>query len=125
MPRGIRIRSRFKNGRLARQKQNQKWRPADDMLDIFKKQTIRDRVVGFSSPSALREPIFKLLAGNQKESAEILVMAPAVYLILVCAELDICVREFLQRAERVVKDADHVYSHHMNAVRDYIQEELK
>lgn len=95
------------------------------MLDQFLKQNIRDKLTDFSSPSSLRVPIFNIMSANQKEDSAVQILSPAIFLYVVAEEVGVSVGDLLTKAERIVKDADHVYSPHMRAIREYIRKELK
>ena len=77
------------------------------------------------NPEEVSQIAFKLIELLQNFSPALQTQGLSTVFILMCDVLELNVREELVRSERIIKDSR--YGHHLrfNAIRDYIEGEIK
>lgn len=86
--------------------------------------SLNDRITTVS-PKDVLSTAYAALSGAQGSSPQAQVMAAFVYASLIASGLGLDARLHLEKADRIIADADTHYSPEVRAARDFIKNELK
>lgn len=85
---------------------------------------LTDRVRSFSRASALRQPMYRALATNQREPGEVQVLAPAMLAVAMADAAGIPLNDLLTIVENAKRDVDSPFAQQYRALVEYVRGEL-
>lgn len=85
---------------------------------------VRDQVVAFCSPAALREPLVRNISRNQDLAPSLQVLVPAAVLVCLCEALGMDPHEVVSLIQRAKSDVDSPYANQWRAMEAYARGEL-